>query len=112
VAPGVPHHVVQRGNRRQQIFFSDADYRAYIGLMAEWCGKRGVAVWAWCLMPNHVHLIVVPERSEGLARAVGEAHRRYTRSINAREDWTGYPWQGKFASCPARRGAPTRRRAL
>ena len=100
VAPGCPHHVTQRGNRRQQTFFRDADYHAYLDLMAEWCGRCGVEIWAYCLMPNHVHLIATPETAEGLRRAVGEAHRRYTRYVNRREDWRGYLWQGRFASFP------------
>ncbi len=98
VMPGLPHHVTQRGNRRQQTFFCDDDYAAYIELMAHWCHERGVRVWAYCLMPNHVHLIVVPSSEEALARAIGEAHRRYTRRINFREKWRGYLWQGRFAS--------------
>ncbi|MCH8998468.1 MAG: transposase [Proteobacteria bacterium] len=100
VAPGLPHHVTQRGNRRQQTFFCEADYRAYLALMAQWCGRCGVEIWAYCLMPNHVHLIATPETADGLRRAIGEAHRRYTRRINRREDWTGYLWQGRFASFP------------
>jgi putative transposase len=98
VVPGLPHHVTQRGNRRQQTFFGDDDYAAYVELMAEWCKERGVAIWAYCLMPNHVHLIAVPRSEDGLARAIGEAHRRYTRRINFREKWRGYLWQGRFAS--------------
>jgi putative transposase len=100
VAPGVPHHVTQRGNRRQETFFSDEDYDAYVDLMAEWCAARGVEVWAYCLMPNHVHLIAVPQSEDALARAVGEAHRRYTRMVNFRERWRGHLWQGRFASFP------------
>jgi putative transposase len=100
IAPGIPHHITQRGNHRQQTFFCDDDYIAYIDLMAEWCGKHGVEIWAWCLMPNHVHLIAVPESDEGLARAIGEAHRRYTRRINFRENWRGHLWQERFASFP------------
>ena len=100
VAPGLPHHVTQRGNRRQANFFSDDDYRAYMALMAEWCGRLDTEVWAYCLMPNHVHLIVVPEAADGLRRAIGEAHRRYTRLVNVREDWRGHLWQGRFASFP------------
>ena len=100
VAPGIPHHITQRGNRRQQTFFSDDDYRAYMGLMAEWCGRCGVAIWAYCLMPNHVHLIAVPKTEDALTHAIGEAHRRYTRRINFREDWRGHLWQGRFASFP------------
>jgi putative transposase len=100
VAPGLPHHVTQRGNRRQQTFFCDADYRNYLALMAEWCGRRGVEIWAYCLMPNHVHLIATPETADGLRRAIGEAHRRYTLQINRREDWIGHLWQGRFVSFP------------
>lgn len=100
VAPGIPHHITQRGNRRQQTFFSNDDYRAYMDIMAEWCGRCGVAVWAYCLMPNHVHLIAVPKTKDALTRAIGEAHRRYTRRINLREDWCGHLWQGRFASFP------------
>jgi len=98
VAPGYPHHVTQRGNRRQQTFFNDEDYKSYLDLMSEWCGKYQVEIWAYCLMPNHVHLIAVPQTKEGLKLAVGEAHRRYTRRINFREGWRGYLWQGRFAS--------------
>ena len=100
IVPGLPHHVTQRGNRRQQTFFCDDDYQAYLELMAEWCGKYQVQIWAYCLMPNHVHLIAVPETEEGLARAIGEAHRRYTRRINFREKWRGHLWQERFASFP------------
>ena len=100
IAPGFPHHVTQRGNRRQQTFFCDEDYQAYLGLMAEWCRKCRVEIWAWCLMPNHVHLIAVPQDEQGLARAIGEAHRRYTRRVNFREGWRGHLWQERFASFP------------
>jgi putative transposase len=100
VAPGLPHHVTQRGNRRQATFFRDGDYEAYRDLMAEWCGRCDVEIWAYCLMPNHVHLIAKPQEADGLRRAIGEAHRRYTRRINQREGWTGYLWQGRFASFP------------
>jgi putative transposase len=100
VVPGVPHHITQRGNRRQPTFFSDDDYRLYLDLMAEWCGRLGVEIQAWCLMPNHVHLIAVPESESALGAAVGEAHRRYSRHVNFREGWRGHLWQGRFASFP------------
>ena len=66
--------------------------------MAEWCQQCGVVIWAYCLMPNHVHLIAVPTSEDGLRRAIGEAHRRYTRRVNFREKWRGHLWQGRFAS--------------
>jgi len=100
VAPGIPHHITQRGNRRQPVFLKEDDYRSYLQLMSQWCSKWRVSVWAYCLMPNHVHLIATPETEDGLARAIGEAHRRYTRMINFRENWRGYLWQGRFASYP------------
>jgi putative transposase len=65
VASGYPHHVTQRGNRRQPVFFSDGDYAAYLDLLGEWCGRHKVEVWAYCLMPNHVHLMLVPHGREG-----------------------------------------------
>ena len=98
IAPGYPHHIIQRGNRRQQTFFSDADYAAYIDLMGEWCRHHGVDIWAYCLMPNHVHLVAVPETGDALRLGIGEAHRRYTRHINFREGWRGHLWQGRFSS--------------
>ena len=98
VAPGIPHHVTQRGNRRQQTFFNDEDYQFYLVLMSEWCMTFQVDVWAYCLMPNHIHLIAVPETKDGLNLAIGEAHRRYSRRINFREGWRGHLWQGRFSS--------------
>jgi putative transposase len=90
VAPGIPHHVIQRGNRCQKTFFNEEDYQAYLELMSEWCSRYGVESWGYCLMPNHVHLTLVPETKDGLNLAVGEAHRRYTRMINFREGWRGH----------------------
>ena len=98
VVPGMPHHVTQRGNRRQKVFFNKPDYRAYLEIMREWSARYGLRVWGYCLMPNHVHPIVVPATEDGLARDVGDAHRRYTRRINFRKGWRGHLWQGRFAS--------------
>ena len=98
VAAGVPHIVTQRGNRRQPVFFSAADSAAYLALLADGCAKADVAIWAYCLMPNHVHLILVPSGADGLRAALGETHRRYSLRINQREDWRGYLWQGRFSS--------------
>jgi putative transposase len=100
VVPLIPHHITQRGNRRQDTFFKDADYREYISLMASSCNRHGVEIWAYCLMSNHVHLIAVPEKPESLRCAIGEAHRRYTRAINFRQNWRGHLWQDRFASFP------------
>jgi putative transposase len=100
VIPDVPHHVTQRGNRRQPVFFDDGDRRAYLALVAEACAANETACLAWCLMDNHVHLILVPRTADGLRAALAEAHRRYSRRINFREGWRGYLFQGRFGSYP------------
>jgi len=68
--------------------------------MAEFCSKCDVSVLAYCLMPNHTHLVLTPADTEGLRKAIGEAHRRYTRHVNFSHGWRGYLWQGRFASFP------------
>jgi len=98
VVPGLPHHVTQRGNRREQTFFKDEDYAEYCGLLADSCRSCGTQVLAYCLMPNHVHLIMVPADEFGLRDALGEAHRQYTRMVNFRESWKGHLWQERFHS--------------
>jgi putative transposase len=98
VVPGLPHHVTQRGNRRESVFFSDADYELYRDLLAQQTRKHAVEVWSYCLMPNHVHLILVPSTPEGLGRALGETHRRYSAVVNARLRVTGHLFQSRFGS--------------
>ncbi len=98
--PGIPYHVTQRGNRRQPVFFGEDDYRAYLHELQHQGARFGLRVWAYCLMTNHVHLIVVPDHAHSLARGFGETHRRYSRRVNFREGWHGYLWQGRFGSVP------------
>jgi putative transposase len=98
VVPDVTHHVTQRGNRRQEVFFGEDDHAAYKELVAEACARHGVRCLAWCLMPNHVHLILVPPAADALRAALADAHRRYSRRINFAKGWTGYLWQGRFGS--------------
>ena len=98
VVPGYPHHVTQRGNRRQQVFYSEDDYLAYLDLLRVLTDDAGANIWAYCLMPNHVHLIVVPQRSDSLAALFGLAHRRYARRINEAREWKGHLWQERFHS--------------
>ena len=88
--------MTQRGNGRQQTFFSDEDYAAYRDLLAEHCAANDVAVWSWVLMPNHVHLILVPEHVDALRAALSKVHRAYAGRIHAREKRTGHFWQGRF----------------
>ncbi len=100
VIPHVPHHITQRGNRRLPVFFSDDDRLEYLHLVAEAAEGSGTRCIAWCLMDNHVHLILVPPDEDGLRATLGEAHRRYTRMVNFREGWSGHLFQGRFASYP------------
>jgi len=98
VVPGYPHHVTQRGSRRQPTFFCEEDYQLYLNVVAESCRRHGVEVWAYCLMPNHIHMIAMPSASEALSKALGFAHRKYAMRVNAREGWTGHLWQERFSS--------------
>ena len=82
-----------------QTFFSDDDYREYIALMADSCRRYEVDVWAYCLMPNHVHFIALPSQPDSFRHSMGEAHRR-TLHVNFREKWRGHFWQEHFASYP------------
>lgn len=100
IIPDTAHHITQRGNRRQKAFFRDSDYAKYLSILKEFTDKNRVEVWAYCLMPNHVHLIAVPRDMTGLTRAISEVHRRYTFIINRREGWSGHLWQGRFSSTP------------
>ncbi len=100
VISGYPHHVTQRGNRRQKTFFSNEDYQYYLELMSKYTQQSGTEVWAYCLMPNHVHMVMVPSCEDGLRSSLGEAHRRYTRHINFKKSWRGHLWQERFHSFP------------
>ncbi len=98
VIPGCPHHVTQRGNRHERVFFEEGDYALYKDLLSEAANKADTEIWCYCLMPNHVHLIATPSDEDGLRRTFADAHRRYTAYINTRKRTTGHLWQGRFAS--------------
>ncbi|MBZ0271098.1 transposase [bacterium] len=100
VIEGLPHHVTQRGNNRQDVFFTDADREIYLDLLRAETRRFGVAVMGYCLMTNHVHLIVIPENAAGLAKAMGRTHYRYAMTINRLHGRTGHIWQNRFFSCP------------
>ena len=98
VLPDLPHHVTQRGNRREPVFFADEDYRAYLELISAAARRSRTQIWAYCLMPNHVHFVMTPSDPDGLRNTFAEAHRRYTGRIHARLRCTGHLWQGRFSS--------------
>jgi len=79
-------------------FFNSSDYLRYLDLIVEFRELAGADIWAYCLMPNHVHLVVVPEEKDSLAILFRHVHRRYTREINSREGWTGHLWQERYHS--------------
>ncbi|MGQ3067957.1 MAG: transposase [Brevundimonas sp.] len=100
VVPGCPHHVTARGNRREPIVFEDGDQDIYLDILSEQMLRARVEVWSYCLMSNHVHLILTPQDGAGMARAIGGAHRRWAGFINARARWSGHLFDSRFASVP------------
>ena len=98
VVPGYPHHVTQRGNRREPVFFSDRDRRTYLGWLREYADKFGVEILAYCLMPNHVHLVAIPGTKDGLHRTMRPLHMRYAQEVNRPRGWVGHLWQGRYFS--------------
>jgi len=100
VIPNIPHHVTQRGVRSMNIFFKDEDYMYYKELLLNQCKEHQLEVISYCLMTNHVHLIVIPKTIESLSRAIGETHRLYTRKINFEQKVKGHLFQERFFSTP------------
>lgn len=98
VCPGVPHHVTQRGNRRGMVFFNDDDRRAYLRLLRDYSSRHAVEILAYCLMDNHVHLVVVPATKQALHRALRPLHMRHAQRINRERGWSGHLWQGRYFS--------------
>jgi len=99
VVPGYPHHVTQWGNRQAAVFKTIGDREAYLRYLRAYAAKRGLAVWAYCLMTNHVHLVAVPEREASLGEALRDTHTVYAMHFNVRRKLTGHVWQGRFHSC-------------
>jgi putative transposase len=96
ICPGIPHHVTQRGNRRGQVFFSDGDRLVYLHWLREYAVKLCVDVLAYCLMSNHVHLILVPHLSTALPLVMRPLHTRFAQRVNRSKDWKGHLWQGRY----------------
>lgn len=96
ILPGQPHHVVLRGNNRQAIFFSDLDRQHWLAVLAEAATQYRVAIHAFVLMDNHVHLLLSPENAEGLSRMMQAVGRRYVGWFNARHQRSGTLWEGRF----------------
>ena len=100
VLPGVVHHITQRGVRSMDIFFHDKDRKKYLSLLNQQGERVGMQFVGYCLMTNHVHLLVIPSKEDSLRLGIGETHRLYTRNINFREKTRGHLFQERFFSCP------------
>jgi len=100
VIPGSPHHVIQRGNRSQVVFFREDDKRQYLNLLNYHCKMEEIEIWCYCVMDNHVHLVAVPLKKESLSKAIGETNKKYSWLINIRNNWKGHLWQCRFSSYP------------
>ena len=100
VVPGIPHHITQRGNRRENVFVVRSDYRRYLRLLGDYSSERGLDILAYCLMPNHVHLVAVPAEADSLAAVLKPVHLRYAQHVNRSQECSGRVWQGRFFSCP------------
>ncbi|HQP09949.1 MAG TPA: transposase [Candidatus Omnitrophota bacterium] len=100
VIPGVAHHVTQRGNNRQAVFEDRVDYLNYCQWMNQYAGRNCLGILAYCLMPNHVHFIVIPEKEESLSKTFHAVHMRYAQYMNRKKEASGHLWQGRFYSCP------------
>lgn len=100
VFPNIPHHIIQRGNRREDVFFSDDDRKQYLEWLKEYCKEHKVEILAYCLMTNHIHLIAVPTTEDGLQKVLKPLHMRYAQKINRERGWKGHFWQGRYFSSP------------
>jgi putative transposase len=98
VCARVPHHITQRGNRREKVFFTDDDRQTYLGWLKDYAEKYEVEILAYCLMSNHIHLVAVPTAEDGLQQALKPLHMRYAQRINRKRHWKGHLWQGRFFS--------------
>ena len=104
LVPGVPYHVTQRGTDRQKVFFSIQDRKVYLDLLHQNLADAGVRLLAYCLMTNHIHAVVTPERGDSLAVLFRRVHGRYAQYLNARMGRSGHLWQARFYSCPLAEG--------
>jgi len=95
VVPGFPHHITQRGNRRADIFETDGDRKAYLRFLKQYADKRGLDIWAYCLMTNHIHLVAVPKTEAALGFAMRDTHTVYAMYFNSRTQLSGHVWQGR-----------------
>ncbi len=98
VAPGLPHHITQRGNNRQNVFFCEQDRLDYLVMLGDHAARHDCRILGWCLMTNHIHLVAIPGHERSLALTLGQTHSQYSLSLNRRRNWIGHLWQNRFFS--------------
>jgi len=100
IIPGAPHHITQRGNRKQQVFFDDSDREFYLYTLTSLAAMYEVVIFAYCLMLNHLHLGLIPKSSVLLSNFMNSVHSKFAARINKRFGWSGHLWQQRFYSSP------------
>ena len=98
VAVNFPYHICQRGNNKGTTFFSDEDFKSYLEILSRYSFKWDLEIWAYCLMPNHIHILAVPKDEESLAKGIGGTNLVYTQYVNRRYQRSGRLWQNRFFS--------------
>lgn len=98
IIPNIPYHVTQRGNRRQDVFFSDEDRMRYLEWLKSYSERYDLEILSYCLMNNHVHFIVIPHKTDSLSNTLRIVHTRHSQTVNSRLGWSGHLWQGRFYS--------------
>jgi putative transposase len=100
VVPGIAHHITQRGNNRQPVFATDFDRQIFLDLLGDYAPRNGLSVWGYCLMPNHFHVIAIPQEPDALARTFRRLEADYARYFNVRQGACGHLWQARYYSTP------------
>lgn len=98
VCAELPHHITQRGNRREDVFFTDQDRQTYLDWLKDYAEKHKVDILAYCLMTNHIQLVAAPSTELGLQQLLKPLHMRYAQRINRTRGWKGHLWQGRYYS--------------
>jgi len=100
VIPDIAHHITQRGNNKQDVFFVDDDKEKFLELLSEQSKKFGAVIDGFCLMTNHIHIIATPAKVDSLAKTIGRVNLLYSQYISYMHGRTGHLWQNRFYSCP------------
>jgi putative transposase len=99
IAVGYPHHITQRGNNRQTVFAEAEDYTRYLELLNQYARENNLDIWAYCLMPNHVHIVGVPGADDAMSSVFRTVHMLYSQYYNRKANAVGHLWQGRYYSC-------------